>query len=59
VCILVTGGTLDDYDVTAWQNSCRPTRAVMVDMSLVPIYVLIVDAEARAVLTNYFREKLK
>jgi hypothetical protein len=24
VCILVTGGELDDSDVTAWQNSCLP-----------------------------------
>lgn len=58
VCILVTGGTLYDSDVTAWQNSCTPTRAVMVDMSLVPIYVLIADADARQVLMNYFEKKL-
>ena len=58
VCILVTGGKLDDSDVTAWMNSCTPTRAVMVDMSLIPIYVLITDAYAREVLTNYFNLKL-
>ena len=58
VCILVTGGKLDDSDVTAWQTSCTPTRAVMVDMSLIPIYVLITDAYAREVLTNYFNLKL-
>ena len=58
VCILVTGGKLDDSDVTAWMNSCTPTRAVMVDMALVPIYVLITDAYAREVLTNYFNLKL-
>lgn len=59
VCVLVTGGWLNDSDVTAWQNSCTPTRAVMVDMSLVPIYALITDDYARQVLTNYFNEKLK
>jgi hypothetical protein len=59
VCILVTGGELYDSDVTAWQNSCRPNLAVMVDMSLVPIYALIIDAYAREVLTNYFSVKLK
>lgn len=59
VSILVTGGELDDSEVTAWQNSCRPTRAVMVDMSLIPIYVLIADDAARAVLTNYFNTKLR
>jgi hypothetical protein len=59
VCILVTGGVLADSDVTAWQNSCRPGLAVMVDMSLVPIYVLIFDAYAREVLMNYFSMKLK
>ena len=59
VCILVTGGELDDSDVTAWQNSCLPTRAVMVDMVLIPIYVLIVDEYAREVLTNYFKLKMK
>ena len=58
VCILVTGGKLDDSEVTAWQTSCTPTRAVMVDMSLIPIYVLITDAYAREVLTNYFNLKL-
>ena len=59
VCILVTGGQLDDSDVSAWQNSCTPTRAVMVDMVLIPIYVLITDTYARDVLTNYFNLKLK
>ena len=59
VCILVTGGELEDSDVTAWQNSCTPPLAVMVDMTLVPIYALIADNDAREVLTNYFNEKLK
>lgn len=59
VCILVTGGQLDDSDVTAWQNSCTPTRAVMVDMVLIPIYVLIIDTYARDVLMNYFNLKMK
>lgn len=59
VCILVTGGKLDDSDITAWQNSCRPTLAVMVDMALIPIYALIVDTEAREVLKSYFSIKLK
>ena len=58
VCILITGGQLDESDITAWQNSCSPTRAVMVDMALVPIYALIADATAREVLTNYFSLKL-
>jgi len=49
---------LDESDITAWQNSCSPTRAVMVDMALVPIYALIADATAREVLTNYFSLKL-
>ena len=40
-------------------NSCTPTRAVMVDMSLVPIYVLITDTYARGVLASYFDAKLK
>jgi hypothetical protein len=59
VCILVTGGSLDESDITAWQNSCVPARAVMVDMALVPIYALITDAYARQVLTDYFNIKLK
>ena len=59
VCILVTGGELLNSDVTAWQNSCLPTRAVMVDMTLVPIYTLIADAYAREVLTDYFTVKMR
>ncbi len=59
VSILVTGGQLYDSQVTAWHNSCRPTLAVMVDMSLVPIYALIADDYARQVLTSYFNAKLK
>ena len=59
VCVLVTGGWLLDSEVTAWQTSCTPTRAVMVDMALIPIYALITDAYAREVLTNYFELKLK
>jgi len=31
----------------------------MVDMVLIPIYVLIVDEYAREVLTNYFKLKMK
>ena len=58
VCILVTGGVLLDSEVTAWQNSCTPTRAVMVDMALIPIYALIADADAHEVLMNYFKLKL-
>jgi hypothetical protein len=58
VNVLVTGGSLEDSDVTAWQNSCRPTLAVMVDMALAPIYVLIADEYAREVLMNYFKEKM-
>lgn len=58
VNVLVTGGTLDESDVTEWQNSCLPTRSVMVDMSLVPLYALITDDYARQVLTNYYKLKL-
>jgi len=58
VCILVTGGVLLDSEVTAWQNSCTPTRAVMVDMALIPIYALIADADAHEVLKSYFNLKL-
>ena len=58
VCILVTGGTLLDSEVTAWQASCTPTRAVMVDMSLIPIYALITDDYARQVLADYFYMKM-
>jgi hypothetical protein len=57
VCVLVTGGTLENSDVTAWQNSCIPSMAAMVDMSLVPIYVLVADDYARGVLTGYFQLK--
>ena len=59
VCILVTGGQLLDSEVTAWQTSCTPTRAVMVDMSLIPIYALIANDYARQVLADYFNLKLK
>ena len=59
VCILVTGGELLDSDVTEWQNSCVPERAVMVDMALVPIFALITDAYAREVLMSYFNLKMK
>lgn len=59
VCILVTGGELYDSDVTAWQNSCLPERAAMVDMTLIPIYTLIADAYAREVLMSYFDVKLR
>ena len=58
VCILVTGGTLLDSEVTAWQTSCTPTRAVMVDMALIPIYALITDDYARQVLADYFNMKM-
>jgi len=58
VNILVTGGELYNSQVTEWQNSCLPTRAVMVDMSLVPIYALIADQYAREVLTEYFNSRL-
>ena len=58
MCILVTGGTLLDSEVTAWQTSCTPTRAVMVDMALIPIYALITDDYARQVLADYFNMKM-
>lgn len=59
VCILVTGGALNDDQVSAWQNSCRYTQAVMVDMTLAPIYALITDTDARDVLTSYFNVKFR
>ena len=59
VNVLVTGGWLYDSEVTAWQNSCSPTRAVMVDIALIPIYTLIADDYARQVLMDYFSVKLK
>ena len=59
VCILVTGGELYDSDVTAWQNSCLPELAAMVDMTLIPIYTLIADAYAREVMMSYFDVKLR
>ena len=59
VCILVSGGQLNDSDVSAWQNSCTPIRAAMVDMVLIPIYHLITDEDAREVLIDYFNVKLK
>jgi hypothetical protein len=59
VCILVTGGQLYDSDVTEWQNGCLPTRAALVDMTLIPIYTLIIDEYARGVLTDYFNLKMK
>jgi hypothetical protein len=57
VCILVTGGELYDSDVTEWQNSCIPERAVIVDVTLIPIYTLIADDYAREVMMNYFKLK--
>lgn len=59
VNILVTGGAMYQDEITAWQNSCSYTRAVMVDIVLIPIYTLIADDYARGVLMDYFREKLK
>ena len=59
VNVLVTGGWLYDSDVTAWQNSCSPTRAVMVDIALIPIYTLIADDYARQVMMDYFYTKLQ
>jgi len=57
VCVLVTGGELYDSDVTEWQNSCIPERAVIVDVTLIPIYTLIADDYAREVMMNYFKLK--
>lgn len=59
VNVLVTGGWLYDSDVTAWQNSCSPTKAVMVDIVLIPIYTLVADDYARGVLKDYFYAKLQ
>lgn len=53
VCILATGGTLSNEEVKTWQLSVEPKTAVLIDMKLVPIYVLIDDAAAHAALKDY------
>lgn len=53
VCILATGGTLDNTEVKAWQLSVTPMTAVMIDMKLIPIYVLFDDNEAYQALKSY------
>ncbi|MGG6547029.1 UNVERIFIED_CONTAM: MAC/perforin domain-containing protein, partial [Prevotella sp. 15_C9] len=46
VCILATGGVLENEQVLSWQQSVEPSTAVMIDMKLVPIYLLINDQTA-------------
>ena len=58
VSILVTGGSLSDQQVSAWQMSCRPRQAVLVDMNLLPIHYLIIDEESRQVMQNYLTKLL-
>ncbi len=58
VSILVTGGSLSDQQVAAWQMSCHPRQAVLVDMNLLPIHHLIIDEESRQVLQKYLTKLL-
>lgn len=53
VSILATGGQLKDTVLLAWQQSIEPQSAVMIDMKLVPIYLLISDQNAKAYLKTY------
>lgn len=53
VSILTTGGTLTNETLLAWQQSIEPQSAVMIDMKLVPIYLLISDKTARVYLQAY------
>lgn len=53
VSILPTGGQLESNDVKEWLLTVEPKTAVLIDMKLVPIYVLIDDAVAHDVLKNY------
>lgn len=53
VSILPTGGQLESNDVKEWLLTVEPQTAVLIDMKLVPIYVLIDDTVAHDVLKNY------
>ena len=53
VSILTTGGTLKNEKLLAWQQSIEPKSAVMIDMKLVPIYLLISDQAAKTYLQSY------
>jgi len=53
VCILATGGVLENGQVLSWQQSVEPATAVMIDMKLVPIYLLINDPTAHDALKAY------
>lgn len=53
VCILATGGVLENEQVLSWQQSVEPSTAVMIDMKLVPIYLLINDQTAHDALKAY------
>lgn len=52
VSILTTGGTLENEDLLAWQQSIEPKSAVMIDMKLVPIYLLISDQAAKHICSH-------
>lgn len=53
VSILPTGGQLEGKAVEQWLLSVAPTTAVLIDMKLVPIYVLIDDTAAHDALKDY------
>lgn len=53
VSILPTGGQLEGEAVEQWLLSVAPTTAVLIDMKLVPIYVLIDDTAAHDALKDY------
>ncbi len=53
ICILATGGVLENKQVLSWQQSVAPSTAVMIDMKLVPIYLLINDPTAHEALKAY------
>lgn len=53
VSILPTGGQLKGEDVEEWLLSVAPTTAVLIDMKLVPIYLLIDDTTAHDALKDY------
>lgn len=53
VSILPTGGQLKGEDVEEWLLSVAPTTAVLIDMKLVPIYLLIDDTAAHDALKDY------
>jgi len=59
VSIITTGGSLENKDFLAWQQSVTPIQSVLVDMKLEPIYYLICDDEARQILRDYIESVLQ